>query len=244
MRAGIQLYTLRDVDESIIESIERVAGAGYEGVELAGFGEFEPAEVGEAIDEAGLEALAAHVGVDQLEDAYDETVAQFQPVHCADLVIPSYDHDAFETGAAAREAGRHLAGLADQLAEDDIQLHYHNHTFEFTKTNGDTAFDQFAHVADGLGLEIDTGLANNAGVDPVELIETYGDRVRMIHLTDSERGVWEHRHMDIGEGDVDVPAVFDAGKAADVEWIVFEHGLSEDPAASMEGAIEIMQEHL
>ena len=241
MRLGIQLYTLRNVEESLIDTIDRVGSTIFEGVEFAGLGDTDPEAVAGTLEEADLDVAAAHVGVDDLSGDVKDILTTYEILGCRDLVVPSYDREAFETRETAQEAGRTLATLADRLG-DEARLHYHNHTFEFPPLSTGTAFDAFATAATGVGLEIDTGLANHAGVDPVSLIDRYGDRIRLVHLTDSRPGSMDTRHMDLGTGDVDLAGCVAASADADVDWLIFEHGLTDDPINSMEAAADTLEE--
>jgi len=236
MRLAIQLYTLRNREESLVETVERVGETPYEGVQFAGLGETDPGAIAGALDRAGLDTAGAHVGLEELEEQYDETLATYGTLDCDELVIPSYEREAFETAEGAREAGARLADVADRLAGKG--LHYHNHTFEFTDLGDERAYDVFADAAEGIELEVDTGLANHAGQDPVALLERYGDRVSLVHLTDSRPGEEDALHVDIGEGTVDVEGCVGAAADAGAEWLIFEHGLTDDPVASMEHAAE------
>lgn len=243
MRPGLQLYTLREYGDSVVDRIERVAETSYEGVQVSGLGDDDPAAVADALDRTGLDAAGAHVGLADIEADPDGVVDTYATFGCRDLVVPAYDREAFETEATAAEAGRRLAVAADRLADLDARLHYHNHTFEFTPTDGRTAFDAFVDAADGVAVETDVGLASHGGVDPVALLERYGDRTTLVHLTDSRvesDDDEDTRHVDLGEGDVDLARCVDAAADAGVEWLLFEHGLSDHPVASMEGAESVI----
>lgn len=241
MHTGIQLYTLRDLDETLPKTIETVGETSLEGVEFADLGDSPPSDVSAALDTSGLAVAGAHVGLAAFEEDYEGTVATYDALGCDALVIPAYEHEAFESAESARNAGRRLAELAERLDSDGVTLHYHNHTFEFTDVGDETAFDVFVRSADGVNLEIDTGLAHHAGVDPVDLLERYGDRVSLVHLTDSKRGSRDTVHMDLGMGDVALQECVDACGDVGVDWILFEHGLTDEPIASMEDAAEVME---
>ena len=244
MRIGIQLYTLRNLDDPLTDTIRRVADLGFEGVEFAGFGEHSPTEIADVLEETGLAATGAHETIDAIEDGGPELREQYATVGCRDLIVPTYDGEAFTTEVGARDAGRRLSAAASNLATDDVTLHYHNHTFEFTELADGTAFDAFAAAAEDVRLEIDTGLANHAGVDPIELLERYGDRVTLVHLTDSEHASDDPqtKHMDLGTGDLDIPACVEAAREADAEWITYENGLTDDPVTSVEAAAATLSE--
>jgi sugar phosphate isomerase/epimerase len=240
MRLGLQLYTLRNLDESLVETIERVGTTAYEGVQFSRLGDADVDALATALEAAGLATAGAHVDLDALTDDPAAVLDSYRTLDCSELVVPSYDESAFETAAGARDAGARLAELADRLAGDGVGLHYHNHTFEFTPLgdDGTRAYDEFAAAADGVGLEVDTGLANHAGVDPVALLERHADRLSLVHLTDSRPDDEDALHVDIGEGTVDVEACVDAAAAAGADWLLFEHGLTDDPPGSIERAAD------
>lgn len=243
MRLGLQMYTLRNLEESFLETIERVGELPYEGVQIRMPDDATPDEVRAALDDAGLSLAGAHTGLDALESE-PNFLKPYRDVGCTGFVIPYYPSEAFETIEGAREAGQRLVELSDDLLESDEHLHYHNHTEEFTQFEDRTAFDEFADAATDIGLEIDVGLANYAGVDPVELLDRYGDRVTYLHMTDSIEGEWERRHSDLGTGTVPIPEIIDVSREHDIEWIIFEHGLTDDPIASVEGAADVLTELL
>lgn len=240
MRLGIQLYTLRDVDDSLTETLHRVAETPYEGVQFAGVEDESIDEIVATLDETGLGVADAHVGLDAIENDYEATRETYSTLGCERLVVPAYEREAFETAAGAREAGERLSDLADRMETDGFEVHYHNHSFEFTDLDGATAFDTFAAAGEGVGLEIDTGLANHAGVDPVALLERYGDRVALVHLTDSDPDDPEAPHADLGTGTVDIEGCVETASEIDAEWLVFEHGVTDDPVASMEDAAKTL----
>ncbi|WP_276256685.1 sugar phosphate isomerase/epimerase family protein [Halomontanus rarus] len=241
MRFGIQLYTLRELEEPLSETIERVGETAFEGVEFAGLGDEPPKSVSSAIDRSGLSVAGAHIGVESIADNYDETLETYTEIGCSNFVVPSYERTAFESKADAREAGRRLSSLADELAGDDVTLHYHNHSFEYAELDGEYAFDVFLEAAKGVQFEIDIGLTNRAGVDPLEVIERYGDRISLVHVTDSISGVDGAQHVDLGDGEVDLETCVDLCEDVGVNWLLFEHGLTDDPIASMEGAAETLE---
>jgi len=238
MRLAVQLYTLRNLGEPLTDTIARLGDTPYEGVQFSSFGGVVPDALAAALDRVGLDVAGAHVDLDAIEDNYRATIDSYGALGCDQFVVPSYERDAFETEDGARGAGERLAKTADRLGADDTGLHYHNHTFEFADLGGTRAYDVFAGAAEGVGLEIDTGLASHAGVDPVALLERYADSVSLVHLTDSRRGSEDTLHVDLGTGEVDVEACVDAARGAGVEWLIFEHGLTAHPLESITDAAE------
>lgn len=234
---AIQLYTLRNLEASVPELLERVADAGFDGVEYAyRVPDADPERVRAALDETGLAVPSAHVPVAELEDDLDATVRRYRDLACERLVVPALDEDHFADEAAVLETAERLDSLADRLAERDYPLLYHNHDFEFTELGGGTAFDALLAETDSVAFELDVGLAASAGADPAGVIEEYADRIELLHCTDADLDDPEPAHVTFGEGDVDYERVFEAAADAGIEWYVYENGSTDDPEGELQRA--------
>lgn len=244
VRVGLQLYTIRSVDGSLTEHLHLASELGYAGVEFAGL-DLPPVDVvAETLAATDLDAIAAHVGLDEIETSTDAVVDTCETLGIDRLVVPSYDPDAFETRAGVETAADRLETAANQLTPSGIDLHYHNHSFEFTELNGEIALDLLMERVADLRLELDVGLTTYAGVDPVPFIERYSDRLDLVHVTDTIPGNHDRRHADLGTGSVDLQGCVDAAVQANTDWLLFEHGLTEDPRRSASRGRDVIDELL
>lgn len=142
-RSAIQLHTLRGIDEPLPETIRRVAGAGFEGVEFAGaFLEADPHLVREALDETGVEPVAAHAELRALEGDLESVADRCRRVGCDRLVIPHLGAGHFRTTTHVDAIARRLDGLADRLDSHGLRLSYH------------TSKDPFLPLLDRFGLGV------------------------------------------------------------------------------------------
>lgn len=232
-RTAIQLFTLRDLDESLDSTLGRVAETNFEGVEFAGLDGADPDRLANRLDELGLVAVGAHVGIDTIEEEFDEVIERYRQLGCRRLVVPTYDQEAFATREGAEAAAVRLSAAASDLAAEGFDLLYHNHTFEFTDLGDCTAFDVFVDAADGVGIELDTGLAQFAGADPERLLDRYADSVELLHATDSRAGSESTVHVELGAGQVDLDACVELVDDLGIEWAIYEHGRTSDPLASL-----------
>lgn len=234
VKPAVQLFTLRDVDEPIEAKIERVGETNFRGVELAGLDGTTADSLSSALDRSHLDVVGAHVRIDTLEQEYDDVTSTYGALGCEHLVVPTYEQEAFTSQRSVDEAAARVSEMASRLDEDGFELLYHNHTFEFEELGGETAFDRFvARTDDRVKLELDTGLAKHGGVDPVSLLERHADRVSLVHLTDTRRGSDSTVHVELGGGEVDLEACIDAAARNGVNWIIYEHGRTTDPVASL-----------
>ena len=239
---AVQLYTLRSLDAPLPELLDRVAEAGYDGVEFAYRApESSVEDVLAALDRNGLDAASAHVPIEALEaaptealeDGFDETVELYDRLGADALVVPWLDPDHFERADAVDAVAARLDDLADALDAEGVRLAYHNHDQEFASVDGAPALERLLdRTDDRVGLEIDVGWALVGGADPAALIDRHADRITHVHVsdTDADRG----EPVALGEGDVDLDAVVASARDADAEWLVYEHDDPADPIASIE----------
>ena len=232
VRTGIQLYTLRDLEDELPTLLRRVGETDFDGVEFAGFGETSPEDAAVVLEDVGLEAAGAHVGIDALEADLDGVVETYAAVDCERVVVPYLDESHFESVAAVRETATRLSELADRLAERGLALGYHNHDHEFSPLEGDDrcAFELLLdETDDSLLIELDVGWAAAAGHDPTALLERLEGRSPLVHLKDVADG----RPVELGEGEVDIDACAAAARDAGAEWLLYEHDAPSDPVASL-----------
>lgn len=238
MNVAINLYTVRDLDEPLPDLLERVARVGYDGVEFAGL-DVDPEAVREKLDELDLAATAAHVPIETLEEEFEATVDRYRTLNCERIVVPYLEESAFASSESVGETARRLDELGERLASQGLELHYHNHDHEFVDLEETTGFEALAERS-SVGLELDLGWIEAAGVDPVGLLERYADRVSLVHCKDTRSGT----PVELGEGDLAIEACLDAAREAGVEWLIYEHDAPDDPTESLETGVRTLRRQL
>jgi len=240
VRTAINLYSVRELDRPMDEILDRVAAAGYDGVQFSGdYGDLSPGETADALAERDLDVTAAHVDLDRMEADPSDVVDAQRTIGADGAVVPWLGAEHFETRDAAEATAERLDDLAGELIEvdDDFDLHYHNHDHEFVAFDGTNGFEVFADASSVL-LEPDVGWIHTAGHDPVKILERYADRIEVVHMKDMA----DSEFAEIGEGDVDMQACADTAREIDAEWLVYEHDQPEDPAASIDTGAAFLAE--
>lgn len=248
MKVGLQLYTLREETAGdFVGTLQRVADIGYGGVEFAGYGGLEPGRLKQVLDELGLAAIGSHVGLERLRGHLDEEIAMNVAIGSRYVVCPYLsEEDRSEAGLPGTIAV--FAEASRRLGEHGIRFGYHNHDFEFTEKIGDKLlFDQiFASMTpEQLQVELDVCWVRHGGYDPVDYIGKYAGRVPLIHLKDL-RTLEDGRGQTVilGQGELDLKAVIEAGGKAGVEWFVVEQDeCQEPPLASVASSMEWLKRH-
>ena len=234
---GIQLYSLRDIDKPLPELLEDVADVGFEGVEFAYRVYDEDHEaIRETLERTGLTAAGSHVPVDRLEEDREATVELFDSFNCRTLTIPGFSEDYFETKEGIAEATERLRSIASNVAEDGVELLYHNHAEEFAVHDDEYGFELLFDALEGaVGPQVDIGSAAAGGANPAALIRRLGT-VPQTHLTQVDLDGPEPT----GDG-YDLQEVTEAMIEADTEWIFWEYE-AEDPLSTLPGAVELLED--
>ncbi|WP_049995910.1 malectin domain-containing carbohydrate-binding protein [Halococcus sediminicola] len=234
---GIQLYTLRNLPDTTLDLLRRVAavdnngGPGFDVVEFAGLGGANTEEINSTLDEVGVDAASAHVGLGELEgDSFQDTVDTYQAVGVDTFIVPYIDPSSIDTVAKVEALAERMNAVSENLPEG-TRLGFHNHDGEFQDVgDGQTPMEVFdAALNDDVIFEIDVGWVLTAGYDPVEVIQQYSDRTELIHMKDME----DSEFREIGEGAVDMSEVAETARMeANVDYLIYEHDQPTDPAGS------------
>jgi sugar phosphate isomerase/epimerase len=236
---AINLYSVRELNIEMMDLLDRVADAGYDGVQFSGGLRGENLDaVAAKLHETGLEATGAHVSIEELEDDLEAIYERYAEIlGCASVIVPYLGEKHFATERAFDLTKERLSVLVTDACAFDWPVHYHNHAHELAEIDGTTGLDRLTGI-DGLGIELDVGWALVGGCDPVELIRSHADRINHLHLKDMDAETREFR--EIGEGDVNMTECAEAARAAGVEWFIYEHDQPTDPAASIQTGAEFV----
>lgn len=233
-----QLYTLRDflkTPEDIAATLRRVAAIGYRAVQLSALGPIETADLKALCDSEGLEICATHTNWEQLRDDLDAVIAEHQALGCRYTAIPVAPVDS-RTGPGYAEFARAASEVARRARDRGLIIGYHNHSFEFEKFDGRSGMEILYAESDAevFTAEIDTYWVQHGGGDPAWWIRHVAGRSPLVHLKDMVISGKEQLMAEVGEGNLNWPAILEACKAAGVEWYIIEQDICQrDPFESL-----------
>jgi sugar phosphate isomerase/epimerase len=239
---ALQLYTIRDACAAdFLGTLREVAAMGYRAVELAGLHGVAPDRLRAALDELGISAVSAHVGLDRFEGDLGAVARELRALGCGYAVVP-WVPDALRTPDFARELAAKLNAWGASLAGEGIRVAYHNHDFEFRPVDGVTMWEQLAAGTDPalVDLELDLFWAAFAGYDPAAVLAQYAGRVALVHLKDMAPD--GKTYVAAGTGTLDWGAIIPAADAAGARWFITEVDSSPDPMESARVAYRLMAE--
>ncbi|MFZ1752394.1 MAG: sugar phosphate isomerase/epimerase [Caldilineaceae bacterium] len=237
---AVQLYSLRNYTKDFGELIRTVADVGYKAVELVGTPGLTGADVAAILQENGVTAVSAHVGIQGLRDDLAGAIAFQQAVGNSHLIVPAPPSELRESSDAAawRALGAELGGYAARCADVGMAVGYHNHWWEMTEVDGKRCIDWLLEgdPSGSVFFEPDLAWAAKGGADPLALLKQYAGRCPRVHAKDLAKPGENADQMglaDVGYGTLDWDALIPAAKAAGAEAFVVEHDLPADAVASV-----------
>lgn len=226
MGIAAQVYSVREeAEKDFAGTMEALKKYGYEGVELAGLYGHRPEEIRDCLKEKGLVAISAHVGLEPFQEDMEGTVRAYETIGCSYIGIPGMSMECHYGGEKFEETCRFIRELAACCRSHGITLMYHNHEFEFRRTEKGTYFlDELfgALDAETLQTEQDTCWVKVGGEDPVAYLEKYKGRCPVVHMKDFIRNGGEVEQVALGAGEQDNAAIVAKAAECGSKWLVVE----------------------
>ncbi len=223
-KAGLQLYTLRDMmEKSVEDTLKLVAGIGYGEVEFAGYFGHSAQEIRKLLDANGLTAPSVHVPLEVFRNALPQVIKDAKVIGHQYIVLPwlSQEQRGDSVDSYKKLAGE-LNGFAKPIKDAGLQLAYHNHDFELLPVQGGVPYDVLLGETDQdlVKMELDLFWAAKAGVDPLKLFAAHPGRFPLVHVKDMAK---DGSMVDVGTGTIDFKAIFAKADLAGIRHQFIEH---------------------
>ena len=184
-RLGLQLYTVRTEMEKDFEgTLAKVAAAGYQEVEFAGYFKQDPKNVRAILDRHKLTAPSAHVDYPTVESKLDQALEGARIIGHRFLVNPWIDEEMRKQPDIWQRVAATFNKAGEACRKAGVQFAYHNHHFEFVPVNGVLPFDLLLKECDPnlVKMELDLCWITVARKDPLAYFERYPGRFPLVHV--------------------------------------------------------------
>ena len=215
---GIQLYSvLSSVVDNPAVTIERLAGMGYNQVELVQWGG-DPKVFGMTAEEFkalcdahGVEIISTHSGIqedkekeEEVMNRWREAFASVQACGGSYFIAPGYGVEYTTEGLNQMCEYFNKVG---KLAKDEygLEFGYHNHSFEFSTLKDAPEVVMWEYLVENTNpeyvcFELDVYWCAKGGKTPEEYLAKYPERIKILHVKDD---------FVIGEsGEINFEAIF------------------------------------
>ena len=266
---GVQASTIKDTfnDIGTYETLRRVKATGYSAIEMSqvAMSPDNVRDMARAQAELGVKVVALSamlttlpgVASDSLADDFDKIVSDCKALDTTILRIGMLPFDAMRSLDTVIDFALKANMFAHQLGDEGVELYYHNHHIEFARFDGRYMLDIIAENAPELGLELDVHWIHRGGLNPVEVLERFSGRVRLVHLKDYRIGnvpgtaleslasgdftafmsafLGVVQFAEVGEGNLDWKPIIDQALASGAEYLLVEQDdtYGRDPFESL-----------
>jgi sugar phosphate isomerase/epimerase len=240
MKLAVQLYTLRArLAEDVPGTLQALARAGAEEVELAGLYERSASDMKALLDDAGLKAASMHAPLDRLENELDAVLEEARTLGVETVIMPWLPEPPENASDADAVVGR-IVAVGIKVREAGLRFGYHNHAFEFGPAG---LWGKL--LASGIDLEPDVGWIRVAGHDPVEELNGLAGRLLLVHAKDVRPQGDGWLDVVAGDGELDFKAIADAARAGGASHLVVELDTpSDDPVEDARRSLNTLREAL
>ncbi|MCB0113548.1 MAG: sugar phosphate isomerase/epimerase, partial [Caldilineaceae bacterium] len=235
-----QLYTIRAHTQTAADfaaSMQKIRDIGYKSVQVSAIGPIAPAEVKQILDDNGLTVCITHIGFPRLQEDLDAVIEEHHLWQCKHVAVGSMPAEYREGGEDAYlRFAAEASAIGEKLHAAGLTFSYHNHSFEFVRFGHRTGLDLIYDESDPrfLQAELDTYWVQHGGADPAAWVRKMTNRMPVVHLKDMVIRDKQQTMAEVGEGNMNWPAILDACRDANVEWYAVEQDICPgDPFESL-----------
>lgn len=237
---GAQLYTVRQFTQTAADlkgTLARIREIGYTAVQVSAIGPIPPETVKELTEENDLTICNSHIAWERLQNDLPAVIAEHRLWQCQHVALGSMPQAYRGEGEAGfRRFARAAEAIGRQLREAGLSFSYHNHSFEFARFGHRAGLEVIYDETDPryLQAEIDTYWVQHGGGDPAAWIARVTNRMPAVHLKDMVIVDGRPVMAEVGEGNLNWPAILQACRAAGVSWYLVEQDICRrDPFESL-----------
>ncbi|GAB4010534.1 hypothetical protein GCM10028808_21720 [Spirosoma migulaei] len=213
------------------QAITDLASLGYHGIQLRAnaFGPYKakPSELKALLDQNHLTLAMFSSGNVEIDPAKEQSTIDMHVAHASfvkalggsaiQLTNSARPKDRLPTTEELKRLAFVMNEIGKQTADLGVQATYHNHMHQLGETPEEVEIIVQAMNPKYMKLELDIAHYKQGGGQPEKAVKQYKDIIYALHLKDTMSPLAEkpgdakaYKFVELGRGNVDVPAVFKA----------------------------------
>lgn len=227
MDLGAQLYTVRNylqTEADFRRSIKKIADIGYRYVQISGASkEISPEKMREICDNQDLKIVLTHSDVNRILYDTKELIREHDILGCSCIGLGAMPEKYRETDWISYFYEDFKEAVKEIAASGKLFM-YHNHNFEFEKSNGETMLEKLLNFfpAQEMGITLDTYWVQAAGGDVIQWIKKLKDRLACVHLKDMEMIGGGAVMAPVMEGNMNFAGILEALQETNCRYLLVE----------------------
>ena len=279
-RKAVQQFMLGSVlknENAVRETFSAIRAAGYDSIELCGFmlhpmgfavriltkAAGMPVGSGGNLDwerlvkESGLNVVSVHQDLGSIERDAKAVAEEAKKFGTDKVVITGMYRFDYGNKTAVHDLAKRLNEAGKCLAEQGIQLLYHNHNCELRKVNPQKcAYDILLEETEPeyVNFEFDSYWFTEGGADAKLWMRRLGNRMKLWHIND--RGtrmtgpamtpILKTDSMELGTGNMDLEGLAESAKENGIEAVILEshrNWIENSPVKSLQLSAQRLNQH-
>ncbi len=232
---GVVSWSFRNqFADDIPGTLDLIKEMGITNIEFSSLFGLTASELRQLLDERDMFCRSYGVGYNDIVNNIEQAAMDAHALGAKYVRVASIPRDGMFTLELANKAVDDFNTTGKYLNEQGLYFCYHNHGFEFVPHEDGTLFDYMVQNTDPdyVSFEIDAMWVMHPGHDPVELLQKYPERFRLMHLRDLKKGVIGdltgrtdvQNDVVLGTGQVDFPALLREAQKTNIEYYFIEDG--------------------
>lgn len=226
------------------------------GITKNAFYGYKPSEVKVLLKDLGLTTPSVHLDLLTMRTNMGSAMEALSSLGTKYVVIPLINNPADRSDF--NKLADELNGFGEQMSKYGLTVVYHNHGYEHTPMNGKTLMDTLLTQVDGdkVKFELDIFWMTAAGASPVEYLNKYPGRFKLLHLKDASEAIRFSgdggsrdqyvslfpKMADPGAGVLDLSAIIEAAKKSGVQHFYLERDLTPTPEETLRNSFVYLNE--
>ncbi|MCO5947758.1 sugar phosphate isomerase/epimerase family protein [Mucilaginibacter flavidus] len=227
-KPGVVSYTYRKVfEKDPAAALDMIKANGFTDIEFSSLFGKTAAELKALIDARGIKCSSFGVSYEDLVNKTDEVAQNAKTLGASFVRVAGIPHKAAFTEEEAQKGIDNFNKVGKILKDKySLALVYHNHGFEFEPFRNGSLFDFLVEQTDPeyVNFEMDVLWTFFPGQDPVEILDKYASRFKLMHLKDLKKGVEGNlsgttapeNSVTLGTGQINIPAVIKMAKTTGI----------------------------
>lgn len=229
------------------------AMAGQLGITKNAFYGIEIPEVSAMMKDLGLTSPSVHLDLATLRFDLDAAMKPLSELGVKMVAVPSLMGEAITVADTYKQLADEFNSMGKRMKEYGIKFTYHNHGFEHTVRDGQVPMDILLQQTDPetVCFEMDIFWLKAAGADPIDFLNRYPGRFKLMHVKDAAEKVrfsgdgsspdqWIPlftKMADPGAGVFDVAGIIQKAKESGTEHFYLERDLAPEPEQTLQNSI-------